>query len=367
MKKTLKFFVMAFAALAFMGCPPQQPGNEYTKLTFKESTVQLGEGESTKLVVLYEPATLDAPVCEWASSDTTVVAVDQNGTIYGIAAGSANVTAKVGELEAVCQVEVLDPMQLIEWGGFTLWGLDRSTILSPDTVKKTLSTGQEVSCVMVPATWTIWDTNLFFSTNTLVGTGYTMLSVPGTVLLITDSIDKEGPNYYYLGMNSLRVVPAEEFNPTDTAFVNCVLAGTITGTAAEHFAYLTDTTETVAPVVDGAVIDVIDFNSGKYVSPYAGLAKEGIFVGDENSVEYKFNVSWFDYYSAYGLTLVETPEGYDFKQPYEWAPLHDYYYEFILPEEEAAPKYVAKEFVAPTLDIKQLKRTKNPTNVMIKK
>ena len=362
MKKTLKFFVMAFAALAFMGCPTTPPTNEYTKIAFKESAVQIGVGGSDKLIVLYEPTTVDAPKCEWASSDTTVVAVDQNGTIYGLAAGSANVTAKVGELEAVCQVEVLDPMQLIEWGGFSVFGLDKSTILSKDTFEATLSTGQDVKCVMIPATYYVWDTNIFMDeSGYLNGAGYIM-TAEGTAWLITDDLGK-GPNFHYLGMGSLEIVPANEFNPTDTAYACCAAAGTL-GDAKQQWAWLTDTTDLVEPACVGTVIDAVDFNAGgKYLAMFSGYAGPSIFVGDETSALYMANVAWFDYYSAYGLTLVETPEGYNFKQPVEWAKTTNYYYEYL--GEEAAPKYVAKE-VRPMQDIRKFNRAL-PTDVMIKK
>lgn len=363
MKKTLNFFVMAFAALAFMGCDPKPQGNEYTKLTFKESKVQLGEGESTKLVVLYEPTTLEAPVCEWASSDTTVVAVDQNGTIYGIAAGSANVTAKVGDLEAVCQVEVLDPMQLIEWGGFALVGLDRTTILSKDTFETTLTSGKDVKCVMIPATYYIWDTDIFLDeTGTFNGAGYIM-TAEGTAWLITDDLGK-GPNFHYLGMDELAIVPANEFNPKDTAYACCAAAGTL-GDAEQHWAWLNDTTGLVEPAYAGTMIDVVDFNNGgKLLAKFSGYAGPSKFKGDETSARYKANVAWFDYYSLYGLTLVEGEDGkYGFKQPVEWAKTTNYYYENL--GEEAAPKYVAKE-VRPMQDIRKFNRAL-PTDVMIKK
>ena len=362
MKKTLKFFVMAFAALAFMGCPPGPQGNEYTKIAFKESAVQIGVGESEKLIVLYEPTTLDAPVCEWASSDTTVVAVDQNGTIYGLAAGSANITAKVGELETVCQVEVLDPMQLIEWGGFSVFGLDKATILSKDTFEVTLSTGQDVKCVMIPATYYVWDTNIFMDeSGRLNGAGYIM-TAEGTAWLITDDLG-QGPNYYYLGTGELEIVPANEFNPTDTAYACCAAAGVL-GDAEQHWAWLNDTTGLVEPAYAGTMVDAVDFNAGgKYLEMFSGVAGPSIFVGDETSALYMANVAWFDYYSAYGLTLVETPEGYDFKQPVEWAKTTNFYYE-KLPSEDA-PKYVAKE-VRPMQDIRKFNRAL-PTDVMIKK
>lgn len=342
--------------------PTEKPGSEYTSIKFKEAAIQVGIGEGAKLVVLYEPTTLEAPNCTWASSDTTIVAVDQNGNVTGLAKGLANVTAKVGELEAVCQVEVLDPLQMIEWGGFALFGLDKETILSEDTVKLTLSSGTPVSCVMIPATYYIWDTNIFLdASGYLNGAGYIMIA-EGTALLITDDLGK-GPNYHYLGTNSLQLVNPVTFNPKDTAFAYCAPAGML-GDAAQHMAWLEDTTGLVEPAYYGTMVDVVDFNTGKYLSMFAGYAAEGIFVGDENAVEYRAGVNWFEDESAYGLKLVETAEGYDFKQPYEWAQTDLIIYEMI--NEESAPKYEAKKFVAPKQDLRTIKRVM-PTDVLIKK
>lgn len=361
MKKYLVVLVAAVVALA--SCkPPVTGGSEYTSLKFKEAAIQVAEGESAKLIVLYEPTTLEAPTCTWASSDTTIVAVDQNGNVTGVAKGVANVTAKVGELEAVCQVEVLDPMQLIEWGGFAVFGLDKETILSEDTVKLTLSDGTSVSCVLIPATYRIWDTNIFMDTQGyLNGAGYIM-TAEGTALLITEDLG-QGPNYYFVGTNSLQLVNPDIFNPNDTAFAYCAPAGKL-GDAAQHMAWLEDTTGLVEPAYYGTMVDAVDFNTGNYLAMFSGYAGEGIFVGDENAIEYRASVYWFEYESAYGLKLVETAEGYDFKQPYEWAQADLYIYEMI--NEDAAPKYEAKEFVAPKQDLRNFKRVM-PTDVLVKK
>lgn len=360
--KAIKFFVLAFTALAFMGCPQEQ-GSEYTSLSFKESAIQVAEGGSAKLVVLYEPTTLEAPVCEWASSDTTVAVVDQNGNVTGVAIGTANVTAKVGDLEAVCQVEVKDPMQMIEWGGFAVFGLEKEIILSNDTVKVTLSDGTPVNCLLIPATYYIWDSNIFMDAEGyLNGAGY-MMEALGTALLITEDLGA-GPNYYYLGSSNLQLVDAAKFSYTDTAYAYCAPVG-ILGDANQHWAWLNDTTGTVEPAYAGTMVDAVDFGTGKYIQMFAGYAGESIFAGDENSVLYKANINWFEYESAYGLKLVQNAEGeYEFKQPYEWASAENYYYEWL--GEESAPKYEVKEFVAPKQDIRKFTRVL-PTDVMIKK
>lgn len=110
MKKYL--IVLAAAVVALASCKPGgESGSKYTKISFKESALELAIGETAKLKVLHEPTTLDAPACKWATSDTLVVLVDQNGNIEAVGNGEANITATYVEgettLKAVCQITVL--------------------------------------------------------------------------------------------------------------------------------------------------------------------------------------------------------------------------------------------------------------------
>ena len=352
MKKYL--VVLAAALVALADCKPtEKTGNEYTSLKFKNAELAMAVGETTKLQVLYEPTTLDAPAVVWASSNEEAVTVDQKGTVTAVASGEANVTATYGEgeskLEAVCKITVQDSRDLLAWAGWSLWGLDKSTILSPDTIKRTLRSGQEVSCLMIPATYKIWSTGVYLDVDHLAGAGY-VANVEGTALLITDDLG-QGPNYYYLGVSRLDIVPSASFNWNDTAFANCAIAGELLGTAAEHYAWLTDTTDLLPQVFTGA-IQAIDYNNSKYIDPFAGLIGNSIFVGDETTALYKNYVSWFEdpQYWGFKLELVvdeETGEEvYDFVQPYTWAPLGAQKYYEYLGEEEVAPKtYTAQKFV----------------------
>lgn len=350
MKKYL--VVLAALAMVFVGCKKEDT-NKYTSLKFKNAELTMAVGATEKLQVLYEPTTLDAPAVVWASSNEEVVTVDQKGNVTAVASGEANVTATYSEgeskLEAVCKITVQDSRDLLAWAGWSLWGLDKSTILSPDTIKKTLSTGQEVSCLMIPATYKIWSQGVYLDVDHLAGAGY-VANVEGTALLITDDLGK-GPNYHYLGVSRLDIVPSASFNWNDTAYANCAIAGEILGTAAEHYAWLNDTTDLLPQVFTGA-IQAIDFNNSKYIDPFAGLIGNGIFVGDETTALYKNYVAWFEEPQIWGLIVEEAvdPEtgetGYKFKQPYEWAPLGEKKYYEYLGEEEVAPKtYTVKKFV----------------------
>lgn len=353
-----KYLIMLAAVLVlFASCGDKK--SKYTSIRFKSTEMTIAQGGTAKLQVLYEPADLDAPECTWASSNTAVATVDETGGVTGVAVGTANITAKTGDLETVCKVTVVDPYEVIEWGGWALFDLDKETILSKDTVLRTLSTGQQVKCVMIPALYYVWDTDITMNAEgSLEGAG-ALIEAEGTALLITDDLGK-GPNYYFLGYPYLSFVDPAKYNPTDTTYAYCCPAGKITGTAEQHYAYLDDESGTAPAAFSGTKIAIVDFDAGKYLSWMAGLAGGGVFAGDESYTQYKFNAAWFQGEQAYGLALVQNEEGeYDFKTPYEWAPLKDYYYENL--EAPEAPKYTAKEFVAPKQDVRKFAR---PTNVM---
>ncbi|MCR5049841.1 MAG: Ig-like domain-containing protein [Paludibacteraceae bacterium] len=366
MKKYL--IVLAAALVALAGC--KETENKYTSIKFKYAELTMKVGATDKLQVLYEPTTLEAPKCEWSSSNTDIVSVDQNGNIKALAIGDANIVAKYkegdSELNAACKVTVKDPLESVKWGGFGLFNLNKKMILSNDTVIATLQNGRKVSCVMIPALYYVWDDGIFMDEEgALHGEGY-MIQAEGTCLLITDALDENGKNYYYLGTAALRFIDPATYNPHDTAFAYCCPAGKITGTAAEHMAWLQDTTGTVEPAFTGTLISAFDVDNSERLNMMSGLAGTGIFVGDESSVQYKFNAQWFDGESLYGLVMELDDEGnmVDFKKPYEWAPLTNIYYEYVAESEEEAPRYKAQEFVAPKQDLRKLF---NPKDVLVKK
>jgi len=103
MKKYL--IVLAAAAIALASC--NGGGNKYTSISFKESQRTLVIGEQVKFSVMWEPTSIEeAPLCTWASSDTTVLKVDENGNVAAVGLGTANITATYEELAAVCHVTV---------------------------------------------------------------------------------------------------------------------------------------------------------------------------------------------------------------------------------------------------------------------
>lgn len=102
------FVVLAALAMVFAGCKPTESGSAYTSISFKEKTVELLPGETQKLIVRWEPTSITtAPECTFESSNEEVATVDEKGVVTAVASGEANITAKHGELSAVCQVTVM--------------------------------------------------------------------------------------------------------------------------------------------------------------------------------------------------------------------------------------------------------------------
>ena len=106
-------------ALAAISCNKDQPaedeGNkepavvELSGITLSEHTLSLKKGESTRLEVTFTPANATDKTVTWESSDPSVATV-QNGEVKGLAAGTAEITAKAGKVSDKCQVEVSLPV-----------------------------------------------------------------------------------------------------------------------------------------------------------------------------------------------------------------------------------------------------------------
>ena len=373
----MKKYLIVFAALAMVFASCTNETSKYTKISFKYSEIEIAEGMSQSLIVLYEPTTLDAPTCTWSSSNEQVVTVDQKGTITGVAQGNATITAKVGDLSAACQVTVKSIYDLIEWNGMAWWTAveDNPTPLTNDTLEvKITYKGSPllVHCIPAKVYARVWGDGLYMDDKgeKLTGSGVDAFC-EGMGLVITEDLGK-GQNGYILGSDIIQFVDPSVFNWNDTTFLFCCPAGKTTGTAVQHYSYLTGASDT--PATEGAEIQLYDADaeSGKKVlDGLIGFMNPGIWYGDEEAVLLaKAEVNWFTFASEetpsyYGMLLEQTAEGWDFAEPKTWAPQVKSQYIFDNREVDGAPHY---KLIPVQREIPDYVKNRTiPTDVLIKK
>lgn len=321
MKKYLVVLAAAVFALASCG----GGGSKYTSLKFKESKIQLAQGQTKKLQVLYEPTTLDAPVCVWASSNPDIVKVDQNGNIEAWAIGSANITATTGEgesqLQAVCQVEVKSVYDMLVWSQFGCFDVDTDSPIGEPYEVETRS-GVKYTAHLFPGVWYLWDDNIQF----VDGEGFSGAGFFSEIETPIELVEYNGG--YALWTNEI------VFKDLAADSAGVCPAGALTN-AEEWYAYITDSTYKGDGSFKGAPVHYVDFDNDDYYY-FQGFIKNG-WIGDYYDGEvdyyyYQMNITWMD--GVYGLEINEA--GDDFAQPATFANREDKYYE-NMPSEVAAP------------------------------
>ena len=101
---------------------------ETVTLNKTELTIILGQKET--LVATVKPDDATNKTVTWTSSNTQVATVDANGKVSSVAAGTATITAKAGEMKATCVVSVIIPVESIT--------LDNTSITFEEGESKTL-------------------------------------------------------------------------------------------------------------------------------------------------------------------------------------------------------------------------------------
>ena len=334
MKKIFSLALVAVAALTFVSCDKKGgEGSEYTKIELKQTEIALAVGESQKLNVVYEPTTLDAPVCEWSTSNAEVATVE-NGTVTAVALGEANITAKHGEFTAVCKVTVADARDLYAWGGVTRFSeqepFEKGGELPIYDVE--LSDGV-YKCYYGMADYYFWDDGVYISGNSLAGEGYLFaIQVPCYVIAEGD--------YAGYGVGSpIYFVDDKDYNAADTAFAYCVPAGSLDN-IEDWYDFITNEESTVNPSdcwkgPECLIFSDQDGEGGFYYAYWPGIITKGYIYGDYQAMRfYDFSIDWADGY--YGLAIDETGEA--LKDPLEWATHTSNY---VLQRAASAPKRVA--------------------------
>ena len=88
--------------------------NSIMSIQLEEESIDLNVGESQTLQFVFEPDDADEQMLSWESSDSNIVAVDENGTINAISKGEATVTVEAGNCSASCIVTVKNPLKGIQ-------------------------------------------------------------------------------------------------------------------------------------------------------------------------------------------------------------------------------------------------------------
>ncbi len=110
MKKiNLSLLMAVLVMIGFVSCKPNGPTSiPVTGITIDTQEQFIPIGESFKIVATVSPSDASNQNVIWESSNTAVVTVD-NGTVTGVAQGSATITAKTedGAMTATCNVTVI--------------------------------------------------------------------------------------------------------------------------------------------------------------------------------------------------------------------------------------------------------------------
>ena len=75
-------------------------------VTLDAHTVSVTAGEQVQLTAAVSPATALYPAVAWSTSDASVAALDETGTVTGLGEGAAEITVSCGSLRDVCTVAV---------------------------------------------------------------------------------------------------------------------------------------------------------------------------------------------------------------------------------------------------------------------
>ena len=76
-------------------------------LTLDKYYLELIEGETATITATVKPDNATNKTVTWSSSNPTIAAVDQNGTVTAVAEGTATITAKASDKTATCTVTVM--------------------------------------------------------------------------------------------------------------------------------------------------------------------------------------------------------------------------------------------------------------------
>lgn len=109
--KTGEAIITAVSSLGFeTGCAVTVTGISVEGILMTPDHIDMTEGETAVIKAEIVPANADIQSVIWLSSDENVATVDMDGTVHGISAGNAVITAKAEEITAECTITVSAPL-----------------------------------------------------------------------------------------------------------------------------------------------------------------------------------------------------------------------------------------------------------------
>ncbi len=116
--KKLLLALPLLLAVVMVGCKKDQKDDptKIQSLTLRPEKATIAEGGDISLTVIAQPAGLKGEYT-WASSDTTVAAVDKDGNVYGVSAGTAYITVtEAGGQTAQSEIRVTSYLESFSFG-----------------------------------------------------------------------------------------------------------------------------------------------------------------------------------------------------------------------------------------------------------
>jgi hypothetical protein len=152
MKRVIYFTLVA---LAFVACKKEDPTNKVTGITVSPSSLELAKGNSQKLIATLSPAGVVGDV-SWSSSDNAVATVNTTGVVTAVAVGSAEITAKCGDVTAKCDVSVLN-VENITISGFEVLSYPSTASIKDNWLYPIAIVGLTSGVQFVPGTGFVGD------------------------------------------------------------------------------------------------------------------------------------------------------------------------------------------------------------------
>ena len=185
-----------------------------TGIALDRASLNLGLGATTSLVATVSPTTATNKAVTWSSSDPSIVSVDANGTLVGVAPGTATVTAMTSDRSEVtsCSVAVTLYIAGGVWPttGAETPGYWANSVFVPLSYPSGYSQGAEASNVAVSGPDTYVAGVAIADATTLSNAMQAFMQALNTTSLVT------GPTVSYsgTGITITGTVSATDFNLT---------------------------------------------------------------------------------------------------------------------------------------------------------